>query len=143
MFDKGVVHLINGVDIDRPSNALSLTLEIHRKFGAFEIFFEPVAGEYNTYRIQSFLPAPLDLIFGLPVTRALFVTKSRSIDPPSPRLLAVHRAIAHILHLSGAGWYIDNVLREMEENAVRSDGTTDLARMVNFGLSGWAKGTVH
>ena len=140
MFDIGVAHLINGVDIDRPRNALTLTLRFHQLFGAFDIYFTPVPDTYDTYRIESFLPPPMTV--GLPVTRALFVTSSRTIDPPSSRLLAVHRAIAHILHLSGAGAYIDRILRDMEDSVVRSDGTSDLGRMVALGLGGWLDGTV-
>jgi len=40
MFDVGVIHLIEGIDIDRPRNAITLSLEMHRLFGNFDIFFE-------------------------------------------------------------------------------------------------------
>ncbi|CAK7212583.1 hypothetical protein SCUCBS95973_001513 [Sporothrix curviconia] len=142
MFDKGVVHMIDGVDIDRPRNAMSLTHMMHHHFGAFQIYFEPVVDAVNTYRIQSFLSPRFNNALGLPVTRTLFVTEDHTIDPPSPRLLAVHRAIAHILHLSGAGEYIERLLRDMEENLVRSDGTSELGRMVQLRLGGWAEGVV-
>ncbi|KIH89536.1 hypothetical protein SPBR_07308 [Sporothrix brasiliensis 5110] len=145
MFDKGVAHLVDGVEIDRARNALTLSIDIHRYFGAFEIYFEPVPGVHgapetaqkNVYRIQSFLPPALNTMYGLPVTRTLFVTESRTIDPPSPRLLAVHRAIAHILHLSGAGDYLDKLLRDMDDSYVRADGGSALGRMVALGLRGW------
>ncbi len=140
MFDSGVAHIINGMDIDRPRNALTLTLRFHQLFGAFDVYLTPVPDTYNTYRIESFLPPPMAI--GLPVTRALFVTDTQTIDPPSPRLLAVHRAIAHILHLSGAGFYIDRVLRDMEDSVVRGDGTSDLGHMVTLGLGGWLDGAV-
>ncbi|KAL2016928.1 hypothetical protein VTK56DRAFT_2845 [Thermocarpiscus australiensis] len=139
MFDYGVGHLIEGVDIDRPYNALTLTPSIHDLFGNFHIYFEPVPGaEPHTYRIESFLPA---FIVGglLPVTRTL--TDSRTIDPPSPRLLAIHRAIARILHLSAAGDYIDKILRDMEDagkQGAQADGSTDLGRLVHLGL--WLDG---
>ncbi|RYP20747.1 hypothetical protein DL765_002627 [Monosporascus sp. GIB2] len=71
--------IIEGTDIDRPLNAITLTHRIHDLFGDFEIFFEP-------------------------------------IDPPLLRLLAVHRAIAHILHLSAAGKYIGRLFRDADEN---------------------------
>ncbi len=41
MFDDGIVHLIEGSDIDRPRNTFSLTYNLHQLFGNFEIFFEP------------------------------------------------------------------------------------------------------
>ncbi|KIH86383.1 hypothetical protein SPBR_08438 [Sporothrix brasiliensis 5110] len=143
MFDKGVAHIINGVDIDRPQNALTLNMMLHRYFGAFDVYFEPVPAASNTYRIQSFLSPGTNVAFGLPVTRALFVTESRTIDPPSPRLLAVHRAIAHILHLSGAGDYLDRILRDMGDNYVRADGTSALGHMVALGLHGWTGNAVY
>ncbi|OAA53613.1 hypothetical protein SPI_09320 [Niveomyces insectorum RCEF 264] len=142
MFDNGVTHLINGVDIDRPRNALSLAHGFHRQFGAFKIYFDAVPGQSNTYQVQSFLPGPVTAAFNLPVVRTLFDTENHTIDMPSPRLLAVHRAIAHILHLSGAGEYIDRVLRDMEDNNVRSDGSTELGRMVTLGLGRWRDNTV-
>lgn len=79
---------------------------------------------------------------GLPVTRTLFLAEDRLIDTPSPRLLAIHRAIAHILHLSGAGEYIDRILRDFEEKGVQADGSTDLGRIVNLRYSGWVDGVV-
>lgn len=137
MFDLGVAHTIDGVDIDRPRNALTLTPDLHRSFGGFKVYFEPVPDAYNTYWIRSFLPPRASHSLGLPVQRTLFVTDTRTIDPPSPRLLAVHRAIAHILHLSAAGEYIDAILRDLDYSIVRADGSSELGRMVSlvFGYS--------
>lgn len=141
MFDLGVAHTIDGVDIDRPRNALTLTPDLHRSFGSFKVYFEPVPGAYNTYWIRSFLPPRTSQALGLPVRRTLFVTDTRTIDPPAPRLLAVHRAIAHILHLSAAGEYIDAILRDLEYSIVRADGTSELGRMVSLVLGDWAVST--
>lgn len=137
MFDHGVGRLIEGVDIDRPYNALTLTHNIHDLFGNFRIYFEPVPdAEPHTYGIESFLrPAFVGGL--LPVTRTLFLTDSRTIDPPSRRLLAIHRAISRILHLSAAGSYIDKILRDMEDggkHGAQADGSTDLGRHVHLGL---------
>lgn len=85
----------------------------HTEFGNFSVLFKPVPGQEHTYRIDTFLPA--GILPALPVTRTLYLTNDRSIEPPSPRLLGIHRAIAYILHLSGAGKYIDNILQDMEE----------------------------
>ena len=57
MFDDGVGRLIEGRDIDRPRNALTLSIDIHQGFGNFEIFFEPAsAADPHTYQIQAFRP---------------------------------------------------------------------------------------
>ncbi|GAP87961.1 hypothetical protein SAMD00023353_1600370 [Rosellinia necatrix] len=139
MFDNGIAHLIGGTDIDRPRNALTLAHGFHELFGDFKIFFEPIQDgqQPHTYRIDSFLPSYISRDLGLPVTRTLYLTDTRTIDPPSPRLLAVHRAIAHILHLSAAGEYIDRLLRDMDEKGILADGSTDVGRLVKLSLSGW------
>lgn len=144
MFDDGVAHLIEGPDIDRPRNALTLTQEVHGWFGNFDIFFEAVPeSDPHTYRIGTFLHPWLtgDIV---PVKRTLYLTESRSIEPASARLLAIHCAIAHILHLSAAGDYIDEILKDMElegiQGGVQADGSTDLGRLVHLGL--WLDGVM-
>ncbi|KAK4194462.1 hypothetical protein QBC40DRAFT_290706 [Triangularia verruculosa] len=141
MFDNGVLHLIEGSDIDRPRNAITLTSTLHASFGSFHLFFEPVPDKENTYRIQSFR-SPL-LLRNLPVVRELFLTEDRNIEPPSPRLLALHRAIGHILHLSGAGDYIDRILRDTEWKDTRADGSTQLGHLVSLKIQGWLGQEVH
>ncbi|KAK3690482.1 hypothetical protein B0T22DRAFT_515937 [Podospora appendiculata] len=141
MFDMGVAHLIEGAEIDRPRNAMTLTHFLHQLFGDFRIFFEPTIDQPpHTYTIGSFLPRHIMRDPSLPVTRTLHLVENRTIDPPSPRLLAVPYAIAHILHLSAAGEYIDRILRDAEEYGVRADGSTELGRLVGLGLGQWAGG---
>ena len=70
-----------------------------------------------------------------PVTRALTLSPSRTIDPPDYRLLGVHCAIAHIMNLSGAGEYIEKVLRDMDEVDVKADGSTNLGYMMGLRLN--------
>ncbi|KAI0144480.1 hypothetical protein GGR57DRAFT_507531 [Xylariaceae sp. FL1272] len=144
MFDTGVVHLIDGTDIDRPRNAITLTGFLHTLFGDFQVYFERVPDQpSHTYRIASFLPLQLISEVTFPITRTLYVTDDKSVDPPSPRLLAVHRAIAHILHFSAAGEYIDGLLQDMDKGGVQSDGSTELDRMLRLGLGGWLNKPVY
>lgn len=113
MFDDGVVHLIESNDIDHPRNAITLTHDFHQLFGGFEVYFEPTGNEPHIYRVDSTSTGILrHRIF--PVNRTLFLTDTRTIDPPSPRLLAIHSAIVHILHMSAAGRYIDSVLEDLD-----------------------------
>ncbi|KAK4040592.1 hypothetical protein C8A01DRAFT_15553, partial [Parachaetomium inaequale] len=112
-------------------------------FGDFRVFFVPVDdGQLHTYRIDTFLAPLLMQDPPLPLTRTLYLAENRTIDPPSPRLLVVHRAIAQILHLSAAGQYIDRILRDAEEHGIQADGSTELGRLVRLGLGAlaWAPG---
>ena len=140
MFDYGVLRLIDGDDIDRPTNALTLTGGLHQLFGDFRIYFEPTSDAQTspTYTIR--LTKPVPFLRNFPITRTLCESPHREIDLPSLRLLAIHRAIALILHLSGAGEYIDEILRDMSEPMVKSDGTTELGRLVSLRLGGWWNG---
>ena len=145
MFDSGVVHLIEGSNIDRPTNAISLTTRFHRLFGDFKIYFEPTTEIPHTYKI--ILTKSKDRFtlrdFTFPITRTLYLTENHTIDPPSPRLLAIHRAIALILHLSAAGGYIDDVLRDLDELEVKNDGSTELGCLIGLRLGGWWNGMVR
>ncbi|RYC58022.1 hypothetical protein CHU98_g8186 [Xylaria longipes] len=136
MFDVGVAELIQGPEIDRPRNALTLTHHFHQLFGDFQVYFEPVPDTDHTYTIRTHISE--DYFFRrpkLPITRELYLTSDRTIDPPSPRLLAIHSAIACILHLSGAGEYIDKIYRDMEEHGVQADGSTPLGRFVSYAIN--------
>ena len=142
MFDDGIVHLIEGFDIDRPRNALTLTHDLHQLFGNFEIFFEPTAQPPHTYRIDSTESGIMrNQIF--PLSRTLYLTTAPSIDPPSPRLLVAHRAIAHILHLSAAGGYINRILEDLDKRDTKTDGSTELGHLVELRLGGWWNGVVY
>ncbi|OBS15941.1 hypothetical protein FPOA_13351 [Fusarium poae] len=55
MFDNGAAFLVEGTEIDRPRNALTLTHRLHGFFGDFQIYFEPVDQELHTYRINTFI----------------------------------------------------------------------------------------
>ncbi|KAJ5088428.1 hypothetical protein N7456_012044 [Penicillium angulare] len=127
MFDPGISDLINGPQIYSPINALSLTLEYHRLFSEFQIFFEHTD---TPHRAEPILRDPL-----FPVTRSLDLSPHNTIDQPSSRLLGVHRAIALIMGLSGAGEYIERILRDLELD-VKEDGTTNLDQLVRLRLSG-------
>lgn len=126
------MHMIEGPNnMHRPYNAITLSLAMHQRFGQFHIFFEPVPDappHTHTYRIDKLV----HLGKRFPVTRTLYTHPS--IDPPSQRLLALHSAIGHVLHLSGAGEYIQVLLRDMEDGVVRGDGSTQLGDLLSIAL---------
>jgi len=132
MFDPGVVQLLEGYDIDRPYSAITLTLEFHRRFGDLEVHFEHAPSSVPpTYVVRETKPTRFSDQL-LPITRQLFT--AHSIDPPSQRLLALHRACAFVFHMSGAGEYVNRILRDMDEGQVRSDGSTDIAALLKLKL---------
>jgi hypothetical protein len=53
-----------------------------------------------------------------PITHTFYLTPDHTIDPPSSRLLVIHRAIAFILKMSGAGEYISTRNRLTELSPV-------------------------
>jgi hypothetical protein len=143
MFDPGIIHEIEGPNIDRPSNAITLTYEAHGLFGNFEIYLEPTDSTIyppHTYKIDSTETDILLYPTWLPVTRTLHLSPNHTIDPPSGRLLGIHRACAIILHLSAAGRHIDEILRDSEEVYARSNGSAHLAHIVSLKLGGWFDG---
>lgn len=143
MFDDGVIHLIDGNDIDRTRNAITLTMEFHQLFGRFEVYFEPKGNQAHAYRIDS-IREDFTRPSILPIEdRTLFLTESRTIDPPSPRLLAIHAAIAHILYLSAAGRYIDSLLEDLNQGDILVDGSTPLGYLTALRIHGWWDGRIH
>ncbi|KAK1142637.1 hypothetical protein N8T08_007441 [Aspergillus melleus] len=138
MFGPDIGPLIAGPEIDSPYNALTLTLNHHRLFGEFEIYFEqkdPSLGRTYTIDPTERRPFLRDSLF--PVTRTLDLSPELMIDPPASKLPTVHCAIAHILKLSGAGEYIEKTLREITEVCVSADGSTDLGRPVRSRLGNY------
>ena len=133
MFDPGVIHLVDGANIDRSYNAITLSSGFHRRFGSLQIYFEAKPGLSHTYTIKSTI---LFLTYQpkVPITRSLFITPEHTIDHPMPRLLAIHRACCLILHLSGAAEYVDKVLRDREASTAMSDGSTELGIIVGLKL---------
>ncbi|EGE86673.1 uncharacterized protein BDCG_16117 [Blastomyces dermatitidis ER-3] len=144
MFDPGVIPLIEGSGIDHPTNAITLSKSVHTQFGLFEISFEAMDSSnhpQNTYTIHS-SSRVLSQLYNLPVTRTLLLSPNLTIDPPSAKLLAIHRAIAIIIALSAAGEYMDQILRDMEEVWVRSDGAAEMGRIVSLKIGGWLDSVV-
>ncbi|KAI9751413.1 MAG: hypothetical protein M4579_006078 [Chaenotheca gracillima] len=132
MFDPEVLLELEGADIDRPRNAITLTTRLHRLFGALRIAIQPTAlwtAQSQEYRIEM-IRHPF--IFQ-PVTRVFLDTEREEM--PSRRYLEWHAACARMCQLSGAGDYIDRLNRELEEGSVRADGKTNLGSLVGARLA--------
>lgn len=109
MLDAGVANLFEGTDNNQPSHAVTMTARMRVGFRKFKVYFKHIRD--STYYIGTFDDT---LILGpyIPATRTL--STHPAIDPPSQRLLALHCAIGHILHISKASDYIDKLLEETE-----------------------------
>ncbi|RMD41438.1 hypothetical protein DV735_g3685, partial [Chaetothyriales sp. CBS 134920] len=138
MFDNSVIPLIENENIDRPYNAITLSFGNHKAFGSFKLYFEPEGSQPDTYRIVALKPGVAKRLQALPPGYLVtFTPGSPPIDLPSPRLLAIHKAIACILHMSAAGEYIDRILRDLDEGRVAADGSTELGQLTALRIGGW------
>lgn len=126
MFDPGISAALEGPLIDTPFNAVLLLAELHDRFGALEAYFEELDGCSDASRVYRFVFA--DAYDDLPPAvgvkeRIEFVNCEPLGTPfselPSRRLLALHRACAMILNMSGAAEYVERLLDEAEEVRVR------------------------
>ncbi|KAK2799705.1 hypothetical protein FQN50_008405 [Emmonsiellopsis sp. PD_5] len=131
-FLEGTVKANNINDL---SNALSLHATLHREFGNFTMSFQPME-KGNTYRVKTY-PRFDTEFHSLPKDGILELDPNTddSLQLPDPNLLAVHFAIAEVLHASGMGNEIDKVIRDMESiGCLREDGATDIGRILNTAL---------
>ncbi|KAF8810920.1 hypothetical protein BYT27DRAFT_7185242 [Phlegmacium glaucopus] len=117
-----IVRELNGANIHRLQNVLTLSVEVHGKFDALKLWFEPT-NKTNTYTVQTPHTRYLRPSYKPTVT---FTTPDEDKLPvPSSEYLAIHAACAKVAHLSGAGEHIDKILREMEDTKVLSkDGAS-------------------
>src|SRR4051794_32419765 len=107
---------------------------------------DPIRCPLTFRRAHNSTRAKLGNVAGLsfssfPVARILYLTPDHTIDPPSLRLLAIHRAIGRILHLSGAEDSIDRILRDMDEVGIKENGSTELGQYISLKLGGWWMGS--
>ncbi|KAG2356319.1 hypothetical protein BDR07DRAFT_1613161 [Suillus spraguei] len=91
--------------IDRPENGMLLDLVMHRQFDSFAwCLHSDIMHKYTVHWFDH--KAGWDHF-----TQVRFQDHSQNaIALPDPSLIALHSAVAHVLHLSGAAKVIDNVL---------------------------------
>ncbi|KDQ15346.1 hypothetical protein BOTBODRAFT_173840 [Botryobasidium botryosum FD-172 SS1] len=129
---------INGADINRLENVITLTSDLHSYFENLYIWLEPVQDSINTYhfgcvpKIAATL-AKESLNSGDLIT--LTSTDTR-LHLPDSRLLGLHAACAKVTHASGAAEVIDQILWDLEEARVLSeDGSSSDVLSVAFYLA--------
>ena len=144
MFDPGVVHLISGADIDAPHNELCLIPLTRRLFGDMRIYFEGCddddAATPHTYDVKATKPSFVMRALGLPWRRTLYGAPDGSVLMPEARLLRIHATCCKMAHLTGAGAYIEKILRDGADNddEMRANGSFPLGELVS--LRAWQVG---
>ena len=129
---------LNGDQIHRLENILTMRADLHATFDSLGLWLEPTVRLYlcracipgfdyhntrqdviNQYEVHA--DAPLDA--GIPAV--VTFTAQGGLPLPDPRYLALHAACARVAHLSGAGEYIDAFHRDMETTLVLAkDGSS-------------------
>ncbi|KIO31730.1 hypothetical protein M407DRAFT_124227 [Tulasnella calospora MUT 4182] len=110
---------LNGNNINRPENGITLEHSMHQFFGSLSICFEPtIQPDIDT--VLRWAPA---LFLPLPGTVS-FVTRNL-IPVPDPRYLALHAACAKVVHASGMAKFLSDVIEDLEVTKVlSSDGSS-------------------
>ncbi|KAI9771423.1 MAG: hypothetical protein M1840_002043 [Geoglossum simile] len=148
LFNPRAEQLLDGVEIDRPFNAMTLSVDLHKTFGGLEWYLEEddIDPQPNAYIFKA-SPGRRRLILNSifwpqhPRRRVVFTgAGDNSIDLPDAGLLARHRACSIILGMSGAGDYIEKLLRDDEDvclgNCVQElqQGKVNLGGMISWRL---------
>ncbi|KAG8965648.1 hypothetical protein FRC03_000343 [Tulasnella sp. 419] len=111
---------LSGPGIHRLENIMTMDLSMHDWFSSLQIWLETTEVP-NSYMLKSRYPA---LIRKFPAIITFTSTDNR-LPLPSPRYIGIHAACARVVHLSGAGKYIDGVFRDLEEmRMLATDGTS-------------------
>ncbi|KAI9838813.1 MAG: hypothetical protein M1837_002306 [Sclerophora amabilis] len=133
MFDPTILNELDGAEIDRPRNAITLTANMHEMFGKLNLFFQPTAAWTRENQEYDVRPIREEFLFDA-VTRVLL--EGNREEMPSRRYLELHAACAHICYLSGAGEYTDKLNDDLEWGEAREDGGTDIGALVVARLVG-------
>lgn len=113
--------------INDTCNAMTLSLHLHSCFGGFDFALEatPRSHTYTPKIHRQFILGLSDLPKEVTFTSH---NSDSSFALPSPGLLKVHAALAHIFHASGAAWSIQKAVQNLEEIEILArDGSIDIS----------------
>ncbi|KAF3918280.1 hypothetical protein ABW21_db0203287 [Orbilia brochopaga] len=133
---------LKGEVIDTPKNTMMLTNSIHEAFGALRIWFTEKEvydddDERVVYKVEAKNRLEMDSA-SWPKDDLVTFQRHRGVDPPSRRLLRIHRALAIASTMSGAGDDVEYLLREETGMGVLAqDGSTadTLSSLINIAMS--------
>ncbi|KAJ3794296.1 hypothetical protein GGU11DRAFT_690093, partial [Lentinula aff. detonsa] len=108
------VELINGNKVHSLFNIMTLSHDVHDAFDRLELWLE-ATNQVNRYRVAT---ASKFLVAGGLPEFIEFTSSHPKLPLPSPDLLALHAVCAKVAHLSGAGEYVEQLDRDVEELCV-------------------------
>ncbi|KAG8730210.1 hypothetical protein FRC10_002981 [Ceratobasidium sp. 414] len=109
---------LNGKEINKLQNVLTVTEHVHKRFGNLEIWLEAIPNRPNSYYLRK---ARAGLLVRPDGYEIIFTTGPL----PEPRYLALHAACARVLHVTGMAEGIDKLLEDWEARKVLSaDGSS-------------------
>ncbi|KAG8919217.1 hypothetical protein FRC01_001407 [Tulasnella sp. 417] len=124
---------LNGPDIHRVENVLTMSLNAHELFDRLQLWFE-ATDVPNTYNLCSNDEANFGFLYPLKSRQVTLTSTDQMIPVPNSHYLKIHAACAKVAHLSGAAEYLETILNESEERPVlASDGGS--ADMLSFLLA--------
>ncbi|KAI9768752.1 MAG: hypothetical protein M1839_003967 [Geoglossum umbratile] len=138
LFHPRMEQTIDGVDIDKPINAMTLSTELHKAFGVFKFYLEETDNKHTyIFKDTPGVRAPVTNFFRPQNKEGIVKFESATgVDLPERGLIALHRACAKIVGLSGAAEYIERLYRDEETMRLRNSdsllagGELDLGGLV-------------
>jgi hypothetical protein len=110
-------------------NVMMLQMNLQHEFRKFNLALEETA-TLNEYRIKTFRGFKRTNALLLPAAPTIVLTAHDGRPLPSPHLLQVHCAIAHILHATGEGKKIEKALDDYDAIAgFAASGSTNIAAL--------------
>ncbi|KAH7906958.1 hypothetical protein BJ138DRAFT_1161323 [Hygrophoropsis aurantiaca] len=107
---------LNGDKIHRLENIITLRPDLHSLFDTLDLWLEEDQSTANRYKICF----STGMRLGFPVFVTFTTPDPEHLPLPSPDLLLLHAVCARVAHLFGAGEYVDEILKDLEETRVLS-----------------------
>lgn len=139
IFSPNLSNALHQNEIDSPNNAITLSANLHKRFGRCDLIFEEIERADDNdpieYQIKSLVQSRFDIKPGTNTNRMRFFDHSKDGIPlPNPYLLKIHASVGKLIYFSAHAEYIDSVLREWEVGHVLGDGCTNLGELVALQL---------
>jgi hypothetical protein len=121
-------------DVNREDNIMMMLLPLHPYFGNYKLIFEATDTPHR-YRVKTCRHFPTSYFVWLPQADTYgnryvqFRSHDANFPLPNPSFLAVHAAVGNILHATGRGEEIDQLLKDLEgagSSGLARDGSTNI-----------------